>query len=295
MTEVSLHPLVIMNISDHFTRHRAQNDGKPQRVLGAIMGTQEGRKVEIFNSFEFIHRKNADGTITIDENFLNERLESYSKIFPDYECLGWYSSYLEDPTEKSLESDLHIHKQIMKLNENPLYLVLSSRSASTELPVTLFETVVQVESNVTTSKFNEIHYKVETVEAERISVDHVAKNVSSTGTQSAYAQNLLGVMNATRMLRTRLQILHQFVKDSPDIQKDHKFMRQLNGVCNRLPAIESEEFETQFLQGFTESLLLTYLSTLTKGASQLDDLIGKFQVMRSGGGGDRRHHQIMQP
>lgn len=28
---VSLHPLVIMNISEHWTRTRAQNDGKPQQ------------------------------------------------------------------------------------------------------------------------------------------------------------------------------------------------------------------------------------------------------------------------
>lgn len=30
---VSLHPLVIMNISEHWTRTRAQNDGKPQQGI----------------------------------------------------------------------------------------------------------------------------------------------------------------------------------------------------------------------------------------------------------------------
>jgi len=30
---VSLHPLIIMNVSEHWTRSRAQNDGKPSAGL----------------------------------------------------------------------------------------------------------------------------------------------------------------------------------------------------------------------------------------------------------------------
>jgi hypothetical protein len=35
---ISLHPLVIINISDHSTRFRALNAGKPKRVLGVLLG-----------------------------------------------------------------------------------------------------------------------------------------------------------------------------------------------------------------------------------------------------------------
>merc|ERR1719315_179239 len=37
---VSLHPLVILNISEHWTRQRAQEGGKPTQVVGAIIGIQ---------------------------------------------------------------------------------------------------------------------------------------------------------------------------------------------------------------------------------------------------------------
>lgn len=47
----SLHPLVIMNISDHWTRIRAQKGFKFQ-VFGALIGKQKGRNIEIMNSFE---------------------------------------------------------------------------------------------------------------------------------------------------------------------------------------------------------------------------------------------------
>ena len=40
---VSLHPLVIMNISEHWTRTKAQM-GNPQKIFGALIGKQKGRE-----------------------------------------------------------------------------------------------------------------------------------------------------------------------------------------------------------------------------------------------------------
>lgn len=48
---ISLHPLVIMNISEHWTRLRAQA-GEFLQVYGALIGKQKGRNIEIMNSFE---------------------------------------------------------------------------------------------------------------------------------------------------------------------------------------------------------------------------------------------------
>lgn len=48
---ISLHPLVIMNISEHWTRIRAQV-GEACQVYGALIGKQKGRNIEVMNSFE---------------------------------------------------------------------------------------------------------------------------------------------------------------------------------------------------------------------------------------------------
>ncbi|MQL85255.1 hypothetical protein Taro_017776 [Colocasia esculenta] len=72
-----LHPLVIVNISDHYIRIKSQaqhhqlatdqassNGGAsassassvpPPRVFGCVIGVQRGRTVEIFNSFELVY------------------------------------------------------------------------------------------------------------------------------------------------------------------------------------------------------------------------------------------------
>lgn len=54
-----LHPLPILNISEHIVRNAAQKRGhtsasssQDERVYGALLGTQIGRHVEIHNTFE---------------------------------------------------------------------------------------------------------------------------------------------------------------------------------------------------------------------------------------------------
>jgi COP9 signalosome complex subunit 6 len=51
---IEVHPLVTLNLSDHFTRARYQQDKKSQiRVVGALLGRQEGRVIDIVNTVEF--------------------------------------------------------------------------------------------------------------------------------------------------------------------------------------------------------------------------------------------------
>ena len=86
-----LHPLVILNISDHYTRVKSQlnppstsnqrsatSDGgtvsppPPPRVYGCVIGVQRGRTVEIFNSFELLF--DAENN-SLDRPFLEKKQE----------------------------------------------------------------------------------------------------------------------------------------------------------------------------------------------------------------------------
>jgi COP9 signalosome complex subunit 6 len=80
-----LHPLVIVNVSDHYTRVKAQvacsgdgssssgaTAGQPPRVFGCVIGVQRGRTVEIFNSFEIVLDP---VTGTLDRSFLEKKQE----------------------------------------------------------------------------------------------------------------------------------------------------------------------------------------------------------------------------
>lgn len=80
-----LHPLVLLNISDHYTRVKSQATGAdagssagadspppPPRVFGCVIGVQRGRTVEIFNSFELLYDPS---THSLDRAFLEKKQE----------------------------------------------------------------------------------------------------------------------------------------------------------------------------------------------------------------------------
>lgn len=67
---VSLHPMVIMNVSEHWTRLRAQQLGESTRVYGALLGKQKGRHIELCTSFEI--KMNSDDEIDLE--FLNTNI-----------------------------------------------------------------------------------------------------------------------------------------------------------------------------------------------------------------------------
>mmetsp|Transcript_15523 Transcript_15523/g.10892 ORF Transcript_15523/g.10892 Transcript_15523/m.10892 type:complete len:109 (+) Transcript_15523:59-385(+) len=88
---ILLHPLVVMNMSDHYTRAKYREKINPIRVVGVILGRQEARNLEIVNSIEVKFDMPNGTDITIDENFMRQRIEAYKKMYVDLDCIGWYS------------------------------------------------------------------------------------------------------------------------------------------------------------------------------------------------------------
>jgi len=68
--------LVLINVSDHFTRFKANGpDGAaPPTVMGCLLGSQDGRCVDVCNSFEMRFTQGEDGW-QIDHPFLLKKQE----------------------------------------------------------------------------------------------------------------------------------------------------------------------------------------------------------------------------
>jgi len=265
---VNLHPMVIVNISDHFTREKVRT-GKNQRVYGVILGQQSGRKVEISNTYEiFVNEKGQ-----IDSEFLVKRLGQFKRVYSHDEILGWYA------TGKIESFDIAIHQQIETYNESPLLLILDSETkpGNQTLPIVLWETTVKVVEDKPRVVFTRVPYTIETTEAERIAVDHVA-NVSSG--RSLLTSHLSTLQSAIKMLNLRVKIITRFVKESKDgtIPKDEGLLRSVNALCHLLPTIDTDKFKEDFLTEYNDSLLVTYLATITKTTNQINEMIDKFNI-----------------
>lgn len=120
VNSVLLHPLVILNISDHWTRFRAQEGTDANiNVMGALIGKQKGRRIELMNSFE-LKVDFIENTPILDTEFFKFKEHQFKQVFPDLEFLGWYANG-DMPTQ----ADVKMHKEILEINESSLFLKLN--------------------------------------------------------------------------------------------------------------------------------------------------------------------------
>lgn len=275
--EILLHPVVILNMSDHYTRAKVSSPNPNPRVIGILLGIQSGRRLEIFNSFEIVFSV-VDGHYVVDSTYLRTKQEQMRKVFPKYEILGWYSTGADATVE-----DLEIHQQIIPFNESPLYLLLdpTPRPGSRELPITIFETELRMVNGEPQMLFSKTSFKIETGEAERISVDHVA-HITGTGTQegSQFTAHLTGIHSAIKMLNIRVKLLMGYLQEcqkNPSVV-DAALLRQIASLCNQLPAIDTAQFRDDFLREYNDGLLVAYLAAITKSSNTANELIDKYNA-----------------
>ena len=109
------------------------------QVYGALIGKQNGRDIELMNSFELDHTT-VDGCVIIDREYYNTKEEQFKQVFSDMDFLGWYST-----GDQPSGNDIAVHKQISEINESPLFLQLTpGKQNTTELPVCLYESVIDM-------------------------------------------------------------------------------------------------------------------------------------------------------
>ncbi|KAI0639109.1 COP9 signalosome subunit 6 [Trametes polyzona] len=275
---IALHPLPILNISEHLTRLRLQTRSHVPFVIGALLGTQNGRDVEIVNTFELAMAEDGE---TVDHEFLITRRDQYKQVFPSLEFIGWYT-VAERPTARHIA----LHEQFTPYSSTPLLLVMqpstifaaSADASGQSLPLKAYEPTLEIRDRKSRSVFIEAPYNVETGEAERIAVDWTAKGGSGGTSLESHLQTQRA---AVKMLHDRILLLVKYVTDviAGSAKKDHATLRALSALIASLPASENSEFREEFDTEYEDVQLTAYLATLTKSANLLNDLVDKHVVL----------------
>ncbi|KAJ5182687.1 hypothetical protein N7492_000303 [Penicillium capsulatum] len=196
---IQLHPLVLLTISDHITRHAARQQQGP--ILGILLGQQNGREITLEHAFECPTANGPNNEPILPNPWFDERLKQFKDVHKDpaLDLVGWWSTASPSGPDAS---QLPIHRQLLQdYNESAVFLAFhpsqlaESESHKTKLPLTVYETVFEGENAGSTAKdmqidgeeptlnirFRDLPYSVETGEAEMIGMDTIAK---SSGTAS---------------------------------------------------------------------------------------------------------------
>lgn len=280
--EFKLHPLVLINVSDHYTRCRANGIDHSEdgsfRVMGCLLGAQVGRTVDVSNSCEMLF-KTVNGRPVFDEAFLMKRLDQYKQVYPTLDVVGWYSTGAEVHP-----SGLETHLRMTELNESPVLLLLDviPHQNARELPVRLFESESRIVDGKTGVEFVQAEFKVESEEAERIGVTQVAKILPSgkSGGSDQLVSHYQSMHAAVKMLVNRISLLQSLVHrmDAGEIPFDHKVARDTTALLQRLPVMDPPDFHTENSKECSDAMLAIYMAAITKGLSTAHDVVERYNV-----------------
>uniref|UniRef100_A0A2K5MWB3 COP9 signalosome complex subunit 6 n=3 Tax=Cercopithecinae TaxID=9528 RepID=A0A2K5MWB3_CERAT len=290
---VALHPLVILNISDHWIRiglfpflYWIQFPSPKSSPSGhRSLFNQEGRNIEVMNSFELLSHT-VEEKIIIDKEYYYTKEEQFKQVFKELEFLGWYTT--GGPPDPS---DIHVHKQVCEIIESPLFLKLNPMTKHTDLPVSVFESVIDIINGEATMLFAELTYTLATEEAERIGVDHVARmTATGSGENSTVAEHLIAQHSAIKMLHSRVKLILEYVKASEagEVPFNHEILREAYALCHCLPVLSTDKFKTDFYDQCNDVGLMAYLGTITKTCNTMNQFVNKFNVLYDRQGIGRR-------
>ena len=64
--------------------------------------------------------------MTFDAVFLKRRLDAYKKMFPNLDCVGWYSTGSDQKTDYPVENDAKLQAAIQVHCESPVYMIMNT-------------------------------------------------------------------------------------------------------------------------------------------------------------------------
>jgi len=201
------------------------------------------------------------------------------QVFKNYDVLGWYSTGTEIRPEYT-----HIQEEISRYNESPLMLLCSVAFSTVqkELPLYVYESNINTSGGSAT--WASLNYKIETEESERIVVDQVNRMDKRDGSSSSLIPQYNTLSNAVSMLTERVELLINYLEQVKQgkIEPDHKKLREISSLSHRLPAVVSDKFTSDYTNDVNESMIITYLATMTKGVNQFNNVVDKNLTMSAG-------------
>ncbi|KAJ2142221.1 hypothetical protein IW136_002023 [Coemansia sp. RSA 678] len=328
-----VHPLVLLNISEHTTRTLAQvKRGKitaPQYMCGAVLGRQVETKFEAFLSFELKLNEASTERAEFDLEHFTARLEQLKIIFPSYDFIGWYAV---NTSRKLTPGIAQLHEQIIASHASAILMVFdaaladgaASADGSCSLPICVYETLAPVrvertklewygdsagkrqpgvehfvasavdhsipmETTVWASRLVPIQVTLDSGEAERIAVEHVANVSRQTNNEmlnstpgakeevadtSRMAVFLSGQRNALEMLAKDIAVLKTYVGDviNGRAEFDADVVQRVQRVLSNRPVLQNNEFSLAMSQEETNFQLAAYLTGITDVAAAVRDV-----------------------
>ncbi|KAJ9295355.1 hypothetical protein DTO271G3_6178 [Paecilomyces variotii] len=286
---VSVAPLVLLSVADHYGRSAK---GTRKRVVGVLLGQNNGRNVRVSNSFAvpFEEDEKDPSVWFLDHNFVESMNDMFKKINAREKLIGWYHS-----GPKLRASDLEINELFKRYTPNPLLVIIDVQPKEVGVPTDAYFAVDEIKDDGTTTSKTFVHTPsiIEAEEAEEIGVEHLLRDIRdvAVGTLST---RITSQLQSLQGLHLRLRDIGQYLQKVLDheLPVNHAILGNLQDVFNLLPnlstpaatpkingteqlsaATENNELARAMSTKTNDQLMAIYLSSLIRAITAFHDLI----------------------
>ncbi|KAK0613883.1 maintenance of mitochondrial structure and function-domain-containing protein [Immersiella caudata] len=282
---VSVAPLVLLSVVDHYNRTEA-NTSKSKRVVGVLLGQNDGKNVRVSNSFAVpFEEDDKDPSVWfIDHNYVESMNDMFKKVNAREKLIGWYHS-----GPKLRASDLEINELFKRYTPNPLLVIIDVQPKEAGVPTDAYFAVEEIKDDGTTTSKTFVHTPsiIEAEEAEEIGVEHLLRDIRdvAVGTLSTRVTNQLQSLQG---LHLRLRDISAYLQKVIDGQLpvNHAILGNLQDVFNLLPnlstpksgsGVNGGKADTELSYAMSiktnDQLMAIYLSSLIRAITAFHDLI----------------------
>ncbi|KAG8934226.1 proteasome regulatory particle subunit [Tulasnella sp. 417] len=270
-TTVAVHPLVLLSVADHHARSAARSSNK--RVVGILLGQDNGKTVNVANSFAvpFEEDDKDPKTWFLDHDYIEGMWGMFKKVNARERPVGWYHT-----GPKMRASDQEINELFKKFIPRPVMVIVDVREDTVGIPTDAYFAVEEIKDDGTETQKTFLHVPstIEAEEAEEIGVEHLLRDIkhSTTTTLSTRVQEQL---SSLRGLQSRILEIRDYLRSvaNGDLPINHQIIYHVQDALNLLPDLDDPAKTKAFTVNNNDQLLVVYLSSLLRAVIALHALV----------------------
>jgi len=270
-TTVVVHPLVLLSVTDHHARSVSR--GSTKRVVGVLLGQDNGKTINVANSFgiPFEEDEKDPKTWFLDHNYIEQMWEMFKKVNARERMIGWYHT-----GPKLRASDHEINDLFKQYIARPVMVIVDVRPENQNIPTDAYFAVEEIKDDGTEVRKTFLHVPsaIEAEEAEEIGVEHLLRDIKDS-TTTTLSTRVAEQLSSLRGLASRLGDLQSYLADvaAGTMPVNHQIVYHLQDALNLLPDLSDPTLTSSFATSTNDQLLVVYLSSLLRAVIALHALV----------------------
>jgi len=285
VSEVIVHPLVLLSVVDHFTRVSKQ--GNLKRVVGILLGSwKENRVLDVSNSFAVpFDEDDKDKPVWfLDIDYLENMYHMFRKVNAREKIVGWYHT-----GPKLHPNDIEINELIKKHCTNSVLVIVDAKPKDLGLPTDAYIEVEELHDDGTPpiKTFEHVPSKIGAEEAEEVGVEHLLRDIKDQ-TAGTLSQRITDQLAGLKGLDVQLSDIRRYLSEV-SIEKmpvNNAIVFLLQDTLNLLPDTSIHDFVRSCNTQINDQMMAIYVGSLVRAVIALHNLINNKLSLRDAEKGD---------